>query len=81
MQPRSQATSFPWFSPIRPPEQDPLERRELVVENPGNEVGSQLVNSKQAYGKYPLLLDCVTVHIGLVTLSCRAFLQRVIFSF
>ena len=27
MQPRSQATSFPWFSPIRPPKQDQLERR------------------------------------------------------
>ena len=54
---------------------------ELVAENPRNEVGSQLVNSKQAYWKYPLLLDCVTVHIDLVTLSCRACLQWVLFSF
>ena len=46
-QPRSQATSFPWFSPIRLPEQQTMGGR--VVENPGNEVGSHLINSKQAY--------------------------------
>ena len=53
---------------------------ELVVENPGNEVGGQLVNSKEAYWKYPLLLDCLTIQIDLVWHSVVVRLFNEIFS-